>query len=274
MAGSAAQRRAPARGGLAGPRGRGGRGGAGLEPGARVARAVAAVALAAAHPLDASRRGTGVAGARARWLRARSGMVGHAAGVLVDCVSVADSTDAVLRVGVGRAKWATGLVVGPDVLYQLAPQIRGRREDAAREAVALDPWMRGEPRGDRLGLMRREVVGNEVDRAAPRVGGHELIEEGQELDTRMPGDRAAFDMTRADLERGVERERSVADVLEAVPLRPAGRQRQHGIPTVERLDGCLLIHAKHRRVRRGLEVEADDVGRLLLEVRVGTRDVA
>src|SRR5439155_1316530 len=118
---------------------------------------------------------------------------GHPGGVLVDCLSFADSTDAVLRVGVGPAKWATGLVVGPDVLYQLAPQIRGRREDAAREAVALDPWMRGEPRGDRLGLMRREVVGNEVDRAAPRVGGHELIEEGQELDTRMPGDRAAFD---------------------------------------------------------------------------------
>src|SRR5881296_1173584 len=53
----------------------------------RGARAVAAVALAAAHPLDASRRGTGVAGARARWLRARSGMVGHAAGVLEGCVT-------------------------------------------------------------------------------------------------------------------------------------------------------------------------------------------
>src|SRR5438876_8038114 len=58
--------------------------------------------------------------------------------LLVDCLSFADSTDAVLRVGVGPAKWATGLVVGPDVLHQLAPQIRGRREDAAREAVALD----------------------------------------------------------------------------------------------------------------------------------------
>src|SRR5204862_8340428 len=92
---------------------------------------------------------------------------------LVDCLSFADSTDAVLRVGVGPAKWATGLVVGPDVLHQLAPQIRGRREDAAREAVALDlrkpeldliepravgrremqgdARMRGEPRGERLG---------------------------------------------------------------------------------------------------------------------------
>src|SRR5881392_3648682 len=112
-------------------------------------------------------------------------------GILVDCLSFADSTDAVLRVGVGPAKWATGLVVGPDVLHQLAPQIRGRREDAAREAVALDlrkpeldliepravgrremqgdARMRGEPRGDRLGLMRREVVGNEVDRAAHKT---------------------------------------------------------------------------------------------------------
>src|SRR5436309_6695560 len=168
MAGSAAQRRAPARGGMARPRGRGGRGGAALEPGARVARAVAAVALAAAHPLDASRRGTGVAGARARWLRARSGMVGHAAGVLVDCLSFADSTDAVLRVGVGPAKWATGLVVGPDVLYQLAPQIRGRREDAAREAVALDlrkPELDLiEPRA----VGRREMQGDARMRGEPR----------------------------------------------------------------------------------------------------------
>src|SRR5947199_8822185 len=143
--------------------------------------------------------------------------------LLVDCLSFADSTDAVLRVGVGPAKWATGLVVGPDVLHQLAPQIRGRREDAAREAVALDlrkpeleliepravgrremqadAWMRGEPRGGRLGLMRREVRGNEVDRAAQGVGGHELIEECQELDTRMPCDRSVFDMTRSVLDR-------------------------------------------------------------------------
>src|SRR5436305_188198 len=74
-------------GGTARPRGRGGRGGAALEPGARVARAGAAAALAAGHPPDGSRRGTRVAGARARWLRARSGMVGHAAGVLEGCVT-------------------------------------------------------------------------------------------------------------------------------------------------------------------------------------------
>src|SRR5439155_1094558 len=53
----------------------------------RAARAVAAVGLAGAHPLDGSRRGNGVAGAAARWLRARSGMVGHAAGVLEGCVT-------------------------------------------------------------------------------------------------------------------------------------------------------------------------------------------
>jgi hypothetical protein len=32
----------------------------------------------------------------------------------------------------------TGLVVEPDVLHQLAPEIRGRSEDAARDAVAFD----------------------------------------------------------------------------------------------------------------------------------------
>ncbi len=48
--------------------------------------------------------------------------------MLLDCLSFPDSTNAVLRVAVRPAKWATGFVVGADVLRQLAPQIGGRGE--------------------------------------------------------------------------------------------------------------------------------------------------
>src|SRR5260370_4522359 len=58
-------------------------------------------------------------------------------GYLVDCLSFSDSTNAVRRVGVGPAKGATGFVVGPDVLHQLASQIGGPGENCARVAVAL-----------------------------------------------------------------------------------------------------------------------------------------
>src|SRR5260370_24255278 len=160
-------------------------------------------------------------------------------GYLVDCLSFSDSTNAVRRVGVGPAKGATGFVVGPDVLHQLASQIGGRGEDAAREAVALDlgkpeldliqpravrrrivhrdARVRGEPCGDGLGLMRGEVVGDEMDRAAPRVGGHQLVQEGEELDTRMAGARAPPLMARSAPPRGPQRRRPGAARIAGPP---------------------------------------------------------
>ena len=49
-------------------------------------------------------------------------------------------------------------------------------------------------------------------------------------------------------ERGEQRERAVAVILEAVTLGAARRQRQHGIEAVERLNGRLLVHGEDRRV--------------------------
>src|SRR3989442_14613019 len=74
MAGSAAGCGAPARGGVARPRGGGGRGGAALEPGDRSAGTLATVALAGIRPLGSARRGAAVAGAGARRLRPRAVM--------------------------------------------------------------------------------------------------------------------------------------------------------------------------------------------------------
>ena len=57
-------------------------------------------------------------------------------------------------------------------------------------------------------------------------------------------------------------------VLEAVALGATGRQRQHPVLAVERLNRGLLIHAEHGGVRGRVKVQADHVGRLGLELRI------
>jgi hypothetical protein len=53
-----------------------------------------------------------------------------------------------------------------------------------------------------------------------------------------------------------------------VSLGTPRREGQDGIEAVERLDGGLLIHAENGRVLRGIEIEADHVRGLLLEIGI------
>jgi len=66
----------------------------------------------------------------------------------------------------------------------------------------------------------------------------------------------------------------VPEVVKAVPLRASGRERQLRILAVERLDRRLLIDAEHSCLRRRMLLQSDNVGRLLLEVRIVGRHVA
>ena len=76
------------------------------------------------------------------------------------------------------------------------------------------------------------------------------------------------------LQGGVERERPVADVLEAVSLGAAGRQRQNGIAAVEGLNRGLFIDAEDGRMLRRIQIQPDDLRRLLLEIGIGRSQVA
>ena len=62
--------------------------------------------------------------------------------------------------------------------------------------------------------------------------------------------------------------------LEAVAFGSAGREREHGIEPVERLNRGLLVEAKDRRVLRRIEVQPDDVGRFRFKRRIGRPHVA
>src|ERR1700722_11167362 len=52
----------------------------------------------------------------------------------------------------------------------------------------------------------------------------------------------------ARVERDVQRKRAVAVVFKTVTLKPSGRQWQHRIEPIQRLDSSLFIDAKHRRM--------------------------
>lgn len=68
-----------------------------------------------------------------------------------------------LWIGVAPLERLTGLVVGPDVLHQLASEIRGRGEDPAGDHVALDL------REPELDLVEPRTVGRRVVDLDPGV---------------------------------------------------------------------------------------------------------
>ncbi len=75
-------------------------------------------------------------------------------------------------------------------------------------------------------------------------------------------------------ERGEERQRAVPVIFEAMPLGPPRRKRQHGIEAIERLNGGFLVDGKDRGVVRRIDVEANHVGGLPLEVGIVRLHVA
>ena len=97
---------------------------------------------------------------------------------------------------------------------------------------------------------------------------HDVAQKRHELLRGVPRRGLAEYVTCLRIERRVQRQRAVAVALEPVPFSPPRRQRQHRVVAVERLDRRLLVHAEHRRVRRRVQVQPDDVGRFLLEVRI------
>ena len=60
----------------------------------------------------------------------------------------------------------------------------------------------------------------------------------------------------------------MAKLLKAVALGAPRREWQHRILAVQRLDARLLIHGKHGRMRRWIQVQTNDIGGFLLKLWV------
>lgn len=178
-----------------------------------------------------------------------------------------------------------------NVAHQFLGKVFDRREDTSRDDVALNlgepEFDLVEPRGvgrremqmhlrvglqkfgDPRGLVRREIVRNHMNFQARGLSGHEVRQEGDELLGRVPVGRFAQDFARLRIERGVQGERAMAVIFEAMPFRSPRRQGQHRILTVQGLDRRVLVHTKHGRMLRRVQVETDHIGRLPLEVGIG-----
>jgi hypothetical protein len=100
-----------------------------------------------------------------------------------------------------------------------------------------------------------------VDLPGGRLVDDDVCQEGDELRRSVPRRRLAPHFTGSGVECRVQRQRAMTIILKAVPLRSAGRQRQDRVLAVKRLDRRLLVLAEHRRMRRWVHIQPDDVGR-------------
>lgn len=181
-------------------------------------------------------------------------------------------------------------VVEADVAHDSFREILDRGEDAAVNEVAFDL---GEPELDliepggvggreverdrrmvveelldSLGLVCGEVVENDVDFLVGRLTGDEIFEEGDELLTGVAADGLAQDFSGFGVERGVQRQGTVADVLEAMALGSSRGERQDRVFAIESLDGRLLIDTEDGGMLGRVDIQAQDVGGFALEVGI------
>ncbi len=96
---------------------------------------------------------------------------------------------------------------------------------------------------DPLGLLRREVVGDNVNLPAFGFQRNDLAEKGHKLLGGMVGGGLTQDFAAFGVQRSVERKRAILIVLEAVAFGSPRAKRQHRVEAIERLDGGLLIDA-------------------------------
>lgn len=189
-----------------------------------------------------------------------------------------------------------GLVVVADVTHELASEILYGGEDTSRNNVALNLGKPNldliEPAGigrgvmdangrislkefkNFLGFVGTQVVGNHVDFATCWLTTYDLRKEVDELATGMAHAGFGQHLAGLSVQSAVKRKGSMAVVLEAMSFGPAGRKWQNRVQSIERLDGALLVDAEYSGVQWWFEVQPDDIGGFLFELRIIAGHVA
>ena len=178
-----------------------------------------------------------------------------------------------------------------DVAHQFPAQVGDRGEDAPRRDVALDlrepEFDLIEPRRirrrvmemdgrmchqegpDLLRFVGREIVHDDVHLASSGLCLDDGLQEADKFRARVPRRGVAHHFARSGVERGIQRERPVSVVLEAVPFGAPWRQRQDRVEPIERLNRRLFVDAEHHGVLGRIEVQADNIRGLRLELGIG-----
>src|SRR5258707_6664436 len=143
-------------------------------------------------------------------------------------------------------------VVVADVAHKLAREILYGIEDTSRNYVALNF---GKPNFDL-------VIGNDVDLATWRLACYDLCKEIDELCAGVACTGFSQHLSGLGVQGAVERKRSMAVVLEAMPFGPAGRKGENPGQALQRLDGTLLLDTEYSNLHRRVLGSAEDVRRL------------
>ena len=93
-------------------------------------------------------------------------------------------------------------------------------------------------------------------------------QEPQELLVAVARQAPADDLAGQHVQRGEQRRGAVALVVAGHRAGTTRLHRQRGLGAIKRLDLALFVHAQHDGLLRRIEVQADDVDELLLEVLV------
>ena len=199
-------------------------------------------------------------------------------------------TNTTVGVPIGPLEGFGSFVMGLDIASDFASKVRSGSEDAAGEQIALnfgepdfeliEPGrvsrgvvelnvrMKGEELRHSSGLMRRKVIGNDVDLLSRGLGGDDVGQKSDELGAGVAQGGFAHHLPAGDLQGRIERKSTMPEIFKPMTFGAAWRQRQDRIEPIKSLNSALFIDAKDRGVGRRLEVETDNVGRLGLEIRV------
>ena len=152
--------------------------------------------------------------------------------------------------------------VGEEPLDQVHPRTPGGSE------VHVKPRAPGQPRLHRRLLVRRVVVGDQMQGKIPGRLALDLLEKPQPFHVRMPLFRTRDDLSIEVAKRRKQRDGAVARVVVRARANVSQPQRQSRLSAFERLALALLVATEHQRLVGRVQVEADDVPELALEIGV------
>lgn len=128
--------------------------------------------------------------------------------------------------------------------------------------------MRQQPLSDLRMFVRPVVVADQMNLASG-IARCNRIEKRDELDVRVSIEAATMDSSAGHFERSEQTRRSVAPIVVRHPGRKPLAHWQNGLRPIERLDLRFLIDAEDQGTLRRIEIEADDVGHLGIELGIG-----
>ena len=120
----------------------------------------------------------------------------------------------------------------------------------------MNVGMIGEELPDSLGLVRRQVVGDNVNLLVRWLVSQQVGQESHELFAGVSCSSFAQNLAGFRIQGRIERECAMAVVLETVTFSSAWRKREYRNQTVQGLDGRLFIDAKYGRMLRRIDVES------------------